>query len=90
MRRQHVKLLTRPLGGSPESGGQAELVVAVMVNGQRIELPMDSRVIVSQDAGSSTPLVTFTVLADTVRYLPDPQLDQAAADSPPPRKKVLG
>lgn len=70
--RQNIELLTRPLNPKdPEHGGLAELVVAVMVNGIRLDLPMDSPVTVTQDAGSGTPLVTVTLLADTVRYVPE-------------------
>lgn len=72
--RQNVKLLTRPLNPkNPEYGGLAEVIVAVQVGDQRLELPMDSPVTVSVDAGSSTPVVTITLLADTVRFEQDPQ-----------------
>lgn len=67
---QQVELLTRQLGDTPG----AEVVVAVRLDGIRIELPLDSTVRVVHQAGGGTPVVHLNILAGSVRYVPDPEV----------------
>jgi hypothetical protein len=64
---QQVDLVTRDLGQG------ADQVVAVMVGGQRLELPLDSQVQVDHEAGGVGAQVHVVLLAGRVRYVDDPE-----------------
>jgi hypothetical protein len=64
----HVELITRDITG-PGSSGPAEIVIAVMIDGHRVELPEGEEIAVICDAGASTPIVHIPVMAGTVRYV---------------------
>ena len=65
---QNVELITRDMGldGRPQ-----EMVVGLAINGERFDLPQDSRVAVECEAGGGLQTVTVTLFADTVRYTPE-------------------
>ncbi|HMJ74747.1 MAG TPA: hypothetical protein VK507_02185 [Iamia sp.] len=64
---QNVVLLTKEVGDDERS---QEMVVGIEVDGERFDVPMDSRIAVESEAGATTQLVTLTLFADTVRYAP--------------------
>jgi hypothetical protein len=63
-----VELITRDITG-PLSSGQAEIDLAAMVDGHRVDLPEGAEVAVIYDAGASTATVHLPVMAGTVRHV---------------------
>lgn len=71
MKGQHVKLITRQIGISDDD--PAELVTAVMIGDQRLELPMGSDLRIEyRGAGNSIAEVHVVLVAATVRYEEEP------------------
>jgi hypothetical protein len=63
-----VQLVTRDIGDG------AEVVIAVLVDGHRLELGEDEQIAVFYTAGTGTPIVHIPVLAGTVRHIPEDQV----------------
>ena len=79
----NVELITRDVGG-PLSGGKAEIVIAAMVDGHRIDLPEGAEIAVIYDAGNSTATVHLPVMAGTVRHV-----DEHAIPEPEPEHRFV-